>query len=209
MKLKGLEDVPELEKLRLKFGCTCGQCTSGFLSPRMRFALRCQADINHDLLAYDDIEDGEDFVSTISHLLDFVLPRVRQNLKTNKSMRQGFTNLFSYFARCVKDDDSRLPTEDNVLMILRCSAEWPPASRNFLERGGTVYAVGSMIFSPAMDADDLAGEGTDLDVFEEEIANLPECRNDCEFGFVSALCGYKRVSQIRYVSLRGEELDSD
>ncbi|KAE8343280.1 hypothetical protein BDV24DRAFT_161720 [Aspergillus arachidicola] len=50
--------VNDVEWQRLKYGCTCGQCISGFLSPRMRFALECQADIWSDFLL-EDIDEGK------------------------------------------------------------------------------------------------------------------------------------------------------
>ena len=43
IKLKSLVDVTGSEKIRLKYGCTCGECLSGFLSRRMRLAIQYQA----------------------------------------------------------------------------------------------------------------------------------------------------------------------
>lgn len=42
--LNGGTEATDVDRQRLKYGCTCGQCISGFLSPRMRFALECQAE---------------------------------------------------------------------------------------------------------------------------------------------------------------------
>jgi hypothetical protein len=39
--LNGGTKVTDVDWQRLKYGCTCGQCISGFLSPRMCFALEC------------------------------------------------------------------------------------------------------------------------------------------------------------------------
>ena len=55
--LSGLKDPSRSDSSRLTFGCTCGQCLGGFLSPRMAFALDCQGDIKHEELD-DDLEDG-------------------------------------------------------------------------------------------------------------------------------------------------------
>ena len=41
--LKGIPSVTGIDKSRLKFGCTCGRCIAGFLSPRMRATLRWNA----------------------------------------------------------------------------------------------------------------------------------------------------------------------
>jgi hypothetical protein len=59
-----------------------------------------------------------------------------------------------------------------------------------------------MLFKQAMEQDWLAGDGQFLEDYEDEILKLPECRNDHEFGFVSGMCGYKRVGQIEYISAR-------
>ena len=125
--------------------------------------------------------------------LKFDQDNVRENLKTNKSMDQGFANICLHFATCIqKDNIWGVPTEANVLLALQNANEWPPASKNFLQRGGTVYSVGSMLFEAAMHQDWLAGDGGFLEAYRDEILKLPRCRNDHEFGFVSAMCGYKR-----------------
>ncbi|KAI9666142.1 MAG: hypothetical protein M1821_004077 [Bathelium mastoideum] len=196
--LKGLANTGQSEVLRLTYGCTCGKCTAGYLSPRMRHALECQADIQHDQLR-DAIEmdTGEEFVDFNKELLGFLRDDVRKNLRTNKSMRQGFAKLCYHFASCIeKDDILGLPTTTNVLLALREASEWPPVSKNFLDRGGTVYSVGSMIFDMAKNQDRYAGDGEHYEVFHDDILKLPECRNDHEFGFVSAMCGYAKVSNV-------------
>lgn len=51
-----------------------------------------------------------------------------------------------------------------------------------------------MCFQLAMDQDEFAGDGEHHNVFSDKIEALPECRNDHEFGFVSGMCGYARIS---------------
>ena len=151
----------------------------------MRLAIQCQADIHHDLFnSTIDEGNGEHFVQEFEEDLKYVHDYVRENLKTNKSMRQGFANICLHFATCTrKDDILGVLTEPNILLALRDANEWPPASKNFLQRGGTIYSVGSMLFEAAMDQDWLAGDGDFLETFEDDILKLPECRNDHEFGF--------------------------
>lgn len=206
-----------IQKQRLRFGCTCGRCVAGFLSPRMRFALRNQAEYQHDILTSSiEMENGEDFVSFMEEPLQYVPPSVRNNMRTNKSLRQGFANLFTHFATCLrKESFEGLPITDHVLSALENASEWPPCSKNYLQRGGTIYAVGSCLFESAMNEDELAGDGNPLRrPFEEldgeymkdlpdfglgaELESLPECRNDLEYGFVSVQCGYKMVSREYY-----------
>ncbi|KAF2241528.1 hypothetical protein BU26DRAFT_525043 [Trematosphaeria pertusa] len=205
--LNGQTNLSSIALRRLTFGCTCGQCIEGFLSPRMRYALLCQAEFNHDLLRDElEFQSGDRFVKwNEDSILRHVPHPVRENMKTNKSMRGGFADLCNHFAACLRGN--KLPITTNVLDALQNANEWPPTSRTFLQRGGTVESVGSMLFESAMQQDELAGDGEHLELFGDEIKALPECRNDHEFGFVSGMCGYKRVSHIRFVSMMGEPLD--
>lgn len=208
--LSGQNNVERRELLHLKYGCTCGKCISGFLSPRMHHVLLSQADIQHDMCSFNFgyNNDGDEFMEFNDHLFTYLPASVRNNLRTNKSMRQGFVNMWDHVATCLRKNV--LPTESNVLEVVRNISEWPPVTRNYLQRGGTVKAAASMLFKQAMDQDDWSGDGTFSQIFGDQIKELPECRNDHEFGFVSGMCGYKRVKQIRYVSaFTGEEIDSD
>lgn len=198
-RLKGLTEPTANQLARLSFGCTCGQCVGGFLSPRMSLALLCQAEPGYDMLSYDN-QNGPLWVEEHDDYLEYVPKRVRNNLEANKSMRQGFANLCKHIATCL--NANILPTQENVLSALDNASEWPPMTRNFLQRGGTVACVASKLFEMAMQQDELAGDGEHREIFGDGIDKLPTCRNDHEFGFVSGMCGYKRVSNIQYVSLR-------
>jgi GNAT superfamily N-acetyltransferase len=205
IKLKSLSSPSQADVSRLKYGCTCGHCTAGVLSPRMRLALLCQAEVQYDML--NDMLPGMsredwDLDFLIGDEFKFLDPHVRENLKTNKSMRQGFVNLCGHFATCLKTEGLQgVPIPDNVLRQLQRASEWPPCSKNFMDRGGTIFSVGSMIFNAAKDQDIFAGDGEHLHVFKKDIEALPECRNDHEFGFVSGICGYKRIGGVRYVNV--------
>jgi hypothetical protein len=191
------------ETLRIKYGCTCGRCIGGYLSPRMSLALVSVAEIQHDMLNQFMDESGIDWVELYnSELLAHVSSPVRENMKTNKSMRQGFTNICDHFAECLRRH--MIPSTKNVVDLhLHHMKEWPPVTKNFYERGGTVASVANMIFEHAMDRDEWAGDGDFRDGFGSEIDTLPPCRNDHEFGFVAGMCGYKRVrpSSSRFVIL--------
>ncbi|RYC61568.1 hypothetical protein CHU98_g4642 [Xylaria longipes] len=188
------EANPIRNTLRLKYGCTCGQCIGGFLSPRMQFALLSQAEIQHDIL--NDYPgphcSGADWVALNDDVLRHLPRAVQQNLVTNKSMRQGFVNMCQHIARCL--GKKRLPNTATVLDFYQDEvSEWPPVTRNYLQRGGTVAAVAMMLFDRTIDQDEWAGDGTMMETFEDDINQLPACRNDHEFGFVRAMCGYEEV----------------
>jgi GNAT superfamily N-acetyltransferase len=199
-----------LHSLRLRYGCTCGECIGGFLSPRMRFALLCQAEIQHDLMreSFYEFQDGPDWVGDNDEELNFLPASVKENLKTNKSMREGFINICGYIAECLKQ--RRIPNENNVLYIYqKKSSEWPPVTKHYLERGGTVAAVATMLFQKALQQGEYSGDGNHQVVFGDEIVKMPECRNDYEFGFVSGMCGYRTISAVQYVDMFGNPIDKD
>ncbi|KAI1258834.1 hypothetical protein F5Y18DRAFT_324274 [Xylariaceae sp. FL1019] len=190
--MKGLDNPGPQDLLRLKYGCTCGQCQSGFFSPRMRFVVLTRAEIEHDTLLDNPFaSDGDDFVDYNANFVRYLPTQVRDNLRTNDSMRQGFVSLFGYFARCLRNHE--IPLSETILGMVQSASEWPPVTKNYLSRGGTVYAVGSALFQSAMQSSLLAGDGSTEDVFDKDINELPPCRNDDEFGFASGMCGYKRV----------------
>jgi hypothetical protein len=107
---------PSLDRLlRLSYGCSCDQCLSGIVSPKVALALLVQAEITHDILADDLENDGKSWVEMNDYLLKHLLPSVRDNLKTNKSMRQGYANMFLHIAECLKA--KLTPTTENVLSV--------------------------------------------------------------------------------------------
>ncbi|KAK2807281.1 hypothetical protein FQN50_005434 [Emmonsiellopsis sp. PD_5] len=80
---------------QITYGCTCGECEAGFLSPRMAEALLTQAELAYDRLSGTYALGGEEDWKIFSKdYLGFVAVSVRQILRTNKSMRQGFADLF-------------------------------------------------------------------------------------------------------------------
>lgn len=189
--LQGLSD-PSLEELQqLKYGCTCGQCREGFLSPRMHFALLSTAETTTDMVLDEmDSIDGDMFLESNKEILEYLQPGVRGNMRTNKSIRQGFISIFGHFAEFLQGSKEP-PRKHRILEIVVSAREWPPVTKNYLNRGGTVDAVGSALFKRAMDESQCAGDGTAWDTFSAEMKALPACRNDDEFEFVSGMCGYK------------------
>jgi ribosomal protein S18 acetylase RimI-like enzyme len=195
--LGGVSNPTRIQKLRFRYGCTCGQCTEGFLSPRMRFSLCQQMDAAlRDELA---IEYGT---------MQRVPPSIKAKIKSNKGIRNSYLDLFKAFRAMLKVADV-LPTEQNLL------AKFTPKTQEqlFMERGGTVFSLGSSIFHLAMTWDDNAmcrdpvRDRFEEDENEEEFhlhqpperEALPERRNDLEYGFVSRMCGYEQVSPPSYL----------
>ena len=150
----------------------------------MALALECQADIKHEKLD-DDVEDGDHWSQLWSHIFRHLAPRVTSNLRTNKSMRQGFVNILLYIAKNLQA--KWIPITHNVLFVQRDENEWPPCTRNFLQRGGTVQAVLQACFDNAISQDLYLGDGEHHQTFQEEIDAFQACRNDGEYVFARRL----------------------
>ncbi|KAL3492333.1 hypothetical protein BJX62DRAFT_236365 [Aspergillus germanicus] len=95
--------LPSLELARLQYGCTCGQCLEGFLSPRMAFALYWKGGELGDMLSEDFcISDGRSWVQWHEDAISYLARDVQANLKMNKSLRCGYGNIFSLAANCLQ-----------------------------------------------------------------------------------------------------------
>ncbi|KXJ87541.1 hypothetical protein Micbo1qcDRAFT_124682, partial [Microdochium bolleyi] len=198
--LKGNNELTDHDFKRIKFGCTCGQCDAGFLSPRMRQQLFWAVEPLYDELTmmYECTEDDAAmFVDELTLMYGCFPVELGIKMRTNKAVRKGFVEMFNHFAECLRSD--RLPTEANVRQVAesKLGSEWPRVTQTYLERGGTIACVGACVFESAMDSSLLAGDGSALDGAGtlDAYDALPKCRNDEDFGFVSRQCGYGCVSR--------------
>ena len=180
--LQGLANPTASEKARLTFGCTCGQCIGGFISPRTSFALECQGVIHNDILmatfGTKNIS-GKEWCQRREEMLEYLPAGVKRNMETNKSLRKGFTNIFGYIVEALRA--KQFPTTCNVLSF--ADGEWPPCTKNYLNRGGDISAVVAACFDYAINQDFYLGDGFHEVCFHDQIEKLPTCRNDCEFVF--------------------------
>ncbi|KUJ15383.1 uncharacterized protein LY89DRAFT_648653 [Mollisia scopiformis] len=190
--LTGLDPrtMSKIQRQRLKFGCTCGECLDGFMSPRMCAALLFQAETTCDMLDMD-IGNGPDWCMSNDYMFTYVAPDLRQNFRTNKSYREGFKNIFGFMAECLRA--KMLPVRDNVLLQWENESEWPPVTRNYLQRGGTlegkIEPALRICFDHAQEQGEKTGDGEYERVMKNEVPLLKKCRNDDEFRFVAVQCG--------------------
>lgn len=205
--LKGLSNPTPIQIARLACGCTCGECVGGFLSPRLLFALEDQCETHHYQL--EGMLDGSmmrmsgpQWCDWNDHHFCHLGAGIINNFKTNKSLRQGFTNIFGYVAEAIRAKE--VPTALNVLRY--ADGEWPPCTKNYLQRGGTVAAVVLASFDGAMSQDQYLGDGEHQAVYQDDIDKLPKCRNDGEFVFASRQ--YRAVEGLPALSNAGMEMGS-
>ncbi|KAJ4142534.1 hypothetical protein NW754_009976 [Fusarium falciforme] len=180
--------------LRLKYGCTCGQCLGGFLSPRMQQALRQQSGLQLGAL-WDQIDDGPAWLKWNRTELRRVSFTTQDLMENHKNLRVGFVTLSKHFSTCI--EQKRVPDEANILEVSQGSGEWPPVTQLYLRCGGTISAAVTMIFHKVKDRSSWATCSSNRRTFwapwaqPDPMPGIVECRNDLEFGFVTGMCGYE------------------
>jgi len=186
------------DEMRLKYGCTCGKCIGGFLSARMQLSVKTKAEECLGMLSVmlRTSKTTNAFIDGAKEYMKYTYPVVKDSMKTDMRLCEGFVDVFACFARTL--GDNKVPNKDN---IVGHAAE---DGYIFLQKHSTTCkSVGSVVFEMAMNGDAVAGFGprTYNAELQEALDKLPECRNDLEYGFVSGTCGYRRLS-------RGETIES-
>ncbi|RPD65354.1 hypothetical protein L226DRAFT_567397 [Lentinus tigrinus ALCF2SS1-7] len=175
------------------FGCTCGECTDVWLSPRMRYRLLSEADGAVDMMKMSlesplasDLEcaPGTEYLS-----------QSIQNQGITRKFYVGYTAIVMVIAKLLKQPgDAGVPSVTNIdAMLGRISISQHTAV--FFDRGGRVRNAIDFILYSAKDQSPL-GDGTwdemrvegaeDEDGLGEEYGKLPRCANDLDFMLVEA-----------------------
>lgn len=187
--MRKIEQPTEKQKLRLNYGCSCGKCIGGFLSARMQLSVKTKAQECHDFLSImlRTAPSSEAFVEGAHEFMKYVDSYTKYQMKAHETWCATFVDTFNSFAAIL--DNKTIPNQDAVRSIANQNAHNLTSS--------THRAIGSIIFEMAMNADAIAGFGprTPNVELQAELAELPECRNGMEDGFVSGMCGYRHVSR--------------
>ncbi|KAG6995782.1 hypothetical protein G7Y79_00042g078870 [Physcia stellaris] len=178
--LSGIAKPSSDQFLRLKYGCTCGACLAGFISPRLSHALETQAYLARDMMKDHLIDtSGSEWVSCWSDNLMHIAPEVRRRLRTNKAFRRSFMTIVGYVAELLQS--KIIPTQSQLQDLAK--SEKLSHLENFLNRGGNVSSAVLACFDRVLDEDVYIGNGEHQEAFEEDLKALPACRNDREFVF--------------------------
>lgn len=85
------EQMSATEFSRLKFGCTCGGCLEGFLSPRLLDMLLNTAEVTFDwIYTYRKHLKGEEWYLENQDVIQYLPEPISQSLITHKDSRIGF-----------------------------------------------------------------------------------------------------------------------
>ncbi|CRG87462.1 DNA (cytosine-5)-methyltransferase PliMCI [Talaromyces islandicus] len=176
--------LPAFHNMLLRYGCTCGKCLGGFISPRMRLALYRQAEMMSARLALSMRGAGE-WCTLHESTISYLAPDVQEALKEDQVLRWLIQRMFLQVAVCLRADVVPGPT---TVMTGMCNGQAWTASRqrDVADNIGSVLAA---IFSAARAKDVKAGDGTVEEAIGVELAELDSCRNDHEFSFVARACG--------------------
>ncbi|KAK4935904.1 hypothetical protein LTR10_023116 [Elasticomyces elasticus] len=188
VKLKGLKDPSWNETQRLGGGCTCGECIHGCLSPRMRLILEDEAESTYLELSRGLASmSGTTYFEDNEYLLTFQSDYCKKIIQHNKSVRRGLVSLSQhvYASLC----GGLLPDEDSIMYGLSLHEDDQVNYKNFFKAGGSVEGVLITVFKRAIENDERAGDHYSGPL-DGELAQLPICRNDHEYGYVSRRCGY-------------------
>ncbi|KAK0099377.1 hypothetical protein ONS95_003549 [Cadophora gregata] len=192
------DQLDAIDRQRLRFGCSCGGCVEGFMSPRTQFALMCKATkIFHtlDRNIYDT--DDEPWTQQYSHILQYVKPEIQENLELSQDLRQGFINLFFHIAEII--ENGLIPNIESVKKNAWDKGDRQPTVPSAIFENGTTEAAIQIVFEMARDCDEWAGSAeheVEVEVgFKEEVERLPRCRNDHEWELVVRMCGLRELGR--------------
>ncbi|EED18273.1 hypothetical protein TSTA_120230 [Talaromyces stipitatus ATCC 10500] len=115
---------------------------------------------------------------------------ILQGFTVNKWMRIGFRMLWKHHISCLQHN--MLPTEANVLLLVRNSKEWPPP---------LIVAIFSRTGELSLQWQQCSSRKQWI-----QKKDLPSCQNDQEFGLVNGMCGYKQVSRVQEMTIRGKHI---
>ncbi|KAJ6069164.1 hypothetical protein N7499_011051 [Penicillium canescens] len=171
---------------RLRFGCSCGLCIGGFLSPRMVESLRLGAEgILTELEETENVQSHRVWYNLNRHLLENIPQNVRMMFKKSKVLRQGFRAFFITIVQCLQT--SNVPTEDNLMALYRKSRLWPQMHTFYFAPGGSIDVATAL----SLDFAKQQFRKTFLRSSRSDgwqTLNLPSCRNDYEFELVKRQC---------------------
>ncbi|KAJ9609416.1 hypothetical protein H2200_005743 [Cladophialophora chaetospira] len=188
-----IDSEEDLEQFR--YGCTCGECYDGYISPRMNYTLYMNASMERDRFAEELDMSGETFVVEnewkLMHLPDYTM----KYLTHYKAMRQGFVNACGHVSDCLLD---RLAPDYSTVRFYMSLAQDQQSAlvTKFFKNKANIKGVVGMILDKAWSDDEIHGDGWTKEMREDDDEDYdePECRNDHEFALVARKCGYPSVA---------------
>ncbi|KAK0190556.1 ankyrin repeat family protein [Armillaria mellea] len=171
-----------------KYGCTCGRCSDGWLSPRMRFQLSCQAGFFRDIMP-----DGLEYftprqiidIPTLLLANDYLPLELHSSLY--KTFYAGYISVFGALYDLLHNSNA---SESFALDKVNQVARNDISTKFYFQRGGKVEYALDAISGAALDQSWL-GDGEFHAIFDDDqnYMALPKCANDLEFQLVRDTLG--------------------
>nr|GAT49092.1 ankyrin repeat family protein [Mycena chlorophos] len=189
-----------------KYGCTCGACLAGWLSPRMRYRLECQAGYGRDMMPdnYDQFTHRQ--VASFDDFFDVQTPYIPRRFQPDfyLSFYKGYCDIFTAAYEFLHATNE----------VLSESAIQPYLSQDsmfYFNKGGRIAFAFDAMTSCARDESEL-GDGTHEETFadSEDWKSLPTCANDLQFQLVRVMLGLNPREQWGpYYRARARGLDEE
>ncbi|KAL1667005.1 hypothetical protein GGF50DRAFT_49472 [Schizophyllum commune] len=185
------EDVGTLHDFseKRRYGCSCGQCRGGWLSPRMAYLLHGEAQCTFDNAMFTAGTVPFERASDLAFLdgINCIPSNVRARL--NLTAYKGFLGV--YRAISIVIERGGLPTPDVITTeaVMNRTNWWAISDvESYLAKGGKAeYAINDLVYSTK----EGMADGSLLDMLEgdEDWAALPRCANDLDFRQVGRKMG--------------------
>ncbi|KAH9486166.1 hypothetical protein JR316_0000230 [Psilocybe cubensis] len=174
---------------KYRLGCTCGQCSQGWLSRRMRYRLAVTAndlyDTPHELFEMGCAsakESGKPFnLQDFSFSTDLAhIPPVMHSKMDEEFCRLWLKLFQTIYVQLKKTDGMMIPTPAQLSQF--------PIARALIGKGAKVEYALDLLTNTARDQSPF-GDGTFDEMGLEDYDKLPRCDNDLAFGFVREKLG--------------------
>ncbi|KAJ7108467.1 ankyrin repeat family protein [Mycena crocata] len=178
-----------------KYGCTCDRCAGGWLSPRMRFRLDCDAGFWKDSMPMNFTSFTRGQPADPSDMMDspsmYIPPTLYPNFYL--SFYKGYCNVFDAIFRLLNTTNDAL-TAEGVLPFLTMDSN----TQFYFQKGGRVEYAFDSITHCAQEQSPL-GDNSFSETFgdDEDWALLPTCANDLDFQLVRSMIGLDIPGQRR------------
>eukprot|EP01105_Mastigella_eilhardi_P001250 TRINITY_DN1152_c0_g1_i14.p1 TRINITY_DN1152_c0_g1~~TRINITY_DN1152_c0_g1_i14.p1 ORF type:complete len:598 (-),score=129.97 TRINITY_DN1152_c0_g1_i14:496-2289(-) len=192
--LRLLAPTPLPPNAELKWGCTCGQCANGWLSPETRFRLQHAAVASVEICksGIDYVKWDKNKTKAIDkiYMLAVYLPSKLRH-KAYKSFAYGWLRLFQLIGELLRLGEVRTARDidRNRFQCRSCVPDPgdvdPVIARAQLEfyfaRGGKARYALEAVLDFASETSKYGGNGESDRAYKEELARFPQCANDGDF----------------------------
>ncbi|EDR04255.1 uncharacterized protein LACBIDRAFT_304787 [Laccaria bicolor S238N-H82] len=194
-----------------KWGCTCGECDEGWLSPRMRFRLETEAALSKENMTVlaPQFQRGQPLpeIPGLAHQFDYLPPNLRT--KVYKTFYNGYVTIFENLY-VLLDQTEGVPSVPRLRTLCKGDRD----VNFYLKKGGKFeYALESMV--EGAKSQSCLGDSMFEEIWEsendtdDEYRKLPRCANDLEFDFVKRMIGVPPKGPVLPPEMLSSAVDSE